>query len=117
MVRGKEVTNRHIEKCSQLLDKNNLPSPPLIDSLVSALKFPPFSDKLMLWHKIDMFSMKIRSYANGASLNGRRDIGAMYAKFLTDISLYVEDGVEIMIDHERMEKPPEAIDRDELVKD
>ena len=60
--------------------------------------------------------MKIRSYANGASLNGRRDIGAMYAKFLMDISLYVEDGVEIMIDHGWMEKPPE-VDRDELVKD
>ena len=39
----------------------------------------------------------------------------MYAKFIMDISLYVEDGVEIMIDHEWMEKPPEAIDRDELV--
>ena len=64
-----------------------------------------------------MFSMKIRSYANGASVSGRRDIGALYAKFLMDISLYVEDGAEIMIDHGWMEKPPEAIDRDELVKD
>ena len=117
MLRGKEITNKHIEKCSEQLNKNNLPSPPLLDNLVSASKSPPFSDKLMLWHKIDMFSMKIRSYANGASLNGRRDIGAMYAKLLMDISLYVEDGVEIMIDHEWMEKPPEAIDRDELVKD
>jgi hypothetical protein len=117
MLRGKDITNKHIEKCSEQLNKNNLPSTPLLDNLVSTSTSPPFSDKLMLWHKIDMFSMKIRSYANGASLNGRRDIGAMYAKLLMDISLYVEDGVEIMIDHEWMEKPPEAIDRDELVKD
>ncbi len=61
--------------------------------------------------------MKIRSYANGASLNGRRDIGAMYGKFLMDVSLFVEDGANIMIDHGWMEQPPEAIDREALAKE
>lgn len=116
MLRGKEITNKHIEICSQHLHKNNLPSPPLLDDLVSSSTFSPFSDKLMLWHKIDMFSMKIRSYANGASVNGRRDIGGMYGKFLMDIGLYVEDGANIMIEHGWMERPPEAIDRDQLAK-
>lgn len=116
MLRGKEMTNKHIELCSQQLHKNNLPSPPLLDDLVSTTTFSPFSDKLMLWHKIDMFSMKIRSYANGASLNGRRDIAGMYAKFLLDIGLYVEDGANIMIDHGWMEQPPQAIDREDLAK-
>lgn len=117
MLRGKELTNKHIETCSQQLHKNNLPSPPLLDNLVTTSTFSPFSDKLMLWHKIDTFSMKIRSYANGASLNGRRDIGAMYAKFIMDVSLYVEDGANIMIDHGWMEQPPKAIDRDKLAKE
>jgi hypothetical protein len=45
------------------------------------------------------------------SLNGRRDLGGMYAKFLTDIGLYVEDGVNIMIEQGWMEQPPKAIDR------
>lgn len=116
MLRGKEITSRHIETCSQQLHKNNLPSPPILDNLVTTSTFAPFSDKLMLWHKIDMFSMKIRTYANGASLNGRRDIGGMYAKLLMDVSLFVEDGANIMIDKGWMEQPPVAIDREGLAK-
>lgn len=117
MLRGKKITNKHIETFSQQLHKDNLPSPPYLDDLVSTSTFSPFSDKLMISHKLEMFSMKIRTYGNGASLNGRRDIGAMYGKFLMDISLYVEDGANIMIDHGWMEQPPEAADREELAKD
>jgi hypothetical protein len=73
-----------------------------------------FSDKLMMFHKIDMFSMKIRSYANAASLNGRHDLGAMYSKFLLEIGLYVQDGAKIFIDEDWMEKPPQAVDRNSM---
>ncbi|MEH6947854.1 DUF3231 family protein [Bacillus sp. JJ634] len=113
-IRGKELTNKHIEISSQKLHKDNLPSPPLLDHLVSESTISPFSDKLMLAHKIEMFSMKIRTAGNGASLNGRRDLGGIYAKFLADIGLYVEDGTNIMIDQGWMEQPPKAIDRDNL---
>ncbi|WP_258000260.1 DUF3231 family protein [Bacillus sp. Marseille-P3661] len=113
-IRGKELTHKHVEICSQHLHKENLPSHPLLDHLVSTSTEAPFSDKLMLYHKIDMFSMKIRSYANGMSLNGRRDISAMYIRFLTDVGLYLEDGMNIGIDHGWMEQPPEAADRDRL---
>jgi len=68
----------------------------------------------MVAHKIDMFSMKIRTYANGISLNGRRDIGTMYMRLLMDVGLFVEDGANIMIDRGWMEQPPEAADRDNL---
>ena len=113
-IRGKELTNKHIEISSQQLHKDNLPSPLLLDHLVSESTFSPFSDKLMLAHKIEMFSMKIRTVGNAISLNGRRDLGGMYTKFLTDIGLYVEDGANIMIDHGWMEQPPKAADRDNL---
>ncbi len=112
--RGTEINQKHIELCSQKLDNGNLPSPPLIDHLVSTSTVTPFSDKLMVFHKVDMFSMKIRSYANGLSLNGRRDIATMYSRFLMDVSLYVEDGANILIEREWMEQPPQAVDRDHL---
>lgn len=113
-IRGKELTDKQIEICYQQLHGNNLPSPPSLEHLVSPSTIAPFSDKLMLAHKIDMFSMKIRSYGNGASLNGRHDIGGMYTRFLTETALYVEDATNIMIDHGWMEQPPQAIDRDNL---
>ncbi|WP_342048824.1 DUF3231 family protein [Bacillus sp. OTU530] len=113
-VRGKELTDKQLETCSEKLYNENLPSPSSLEHLVSASTISPFSDKLMLAHKIDMFSMKIRTYGNGASLNGRRDIGAMYTKFLADIGFYVEDAANIMIDYGWMEQPPQAVNRDEL---
>jgi hypothetical protein len=112
--RGKKLTMQHVEQLTEKLHKEDLPSPPLIDDLVEASTISPFSDKLMMSHKIDMFSMKIRTCANAMSLNGRRDIGAMYGKLLFDIGRYVEDGANIMIDHGWMEQPPHAVDRDHL---
>ncbi|MGE8205015.1 DUF3231 family protein [Heyndrickxia sp. NPDC080065] len=113
-LRGKDITNKHVELCSEQLHKENLPSPIFLDHLVSTSTTTPFSDKLMLSHKIDMFSMKVRSYANALSLNGRLDLAGMYSKFLMDNGLYVEDGTNIMIEHGWFEKPPEAVDRDNL---
>lgn len=116
MLRGKEITSKHIESSSKKLNKENLPSLPLLDDMVSTSTIPPFSDKLMLWHKIEMFSMKVRTYANGLSLNGRRDIGVMYGKFLADVGVYVEDGANIMIDNAWMEQPPAAVNRENIAK-
>jgi len=113
--RGKKLNHKHIDLMSDKLSKDELPIPPSIDHLVRPSTEPPFSDKLMIFHKIDMFSMKIREYANGASLNGRKDIGTLFAKYQLDVALYVEDGANIMIDHGWMEQPPEALDRDQLL--
>lgn len=112
--RGKEIAMNHVEACAQQLHNDDLPSHPLLDDLVEVSTISPFSDKLMLFHKIDMFSMKVRTYANALSLNGRRDLGGMYAKFLTDIARYVEDGANIFINEGWMEQPPQAADRDYL---
>jgi hypothetical protein len=68
----------------------------------------------MVFHKVDMFSIKIRSFANSLSLNGRKDIALMYMKALSEVALFVEDGANILIENGWMEQPPKAIDRDEL---
>jgi hypothetical protein len=61
-----------------------------------------------------MFAMKIRSYANSISVNGRRDLAAMYSRFILDVGFYVEDAMSIMIENDWMERPPEAADRNDL---
>ncbi|MCJ8008300.1 DUF3231 family protein [Lederbergia wuyishanensis] len=115
--RGKDINHKHIEGLSKKLSEDHLPSPTLLDHLVTTSTSAPFSDKLMVFHKIDMFSMKIREYANGASLNGRKDIGVLYARCLLDVSLYVEDGANLMIDHNWLEQPPGAPNRNQLIKE
>jgi Protein of unknown function (DUF3231) len=110
--RGKEITTSNIESYKQKLHDENLPSPPYLDDLVTNSTFSPFSDKIMLFHKIDMFSIKIRALGNSFAVNGRRDIGMIYLKAIMRNSYFVERAARIMIEKGWFEQPPAAIDRD-----
>jgi hypothetical protein len=110
-VRGEEILDKHIQQLTQFLAKEDLPAPPTLAHLVTDSAFSPFSDKLMLFHKLDMFSMRLRTYGNSISLDGRHDVAATYAKFVMDVANYVEDGANIMIDLGWMEQPPGAMKR------
>jgi hypothetical protein len=112
--KGKELTHKSINRYMQQLESANLPSPSYIDHLVTTSKVSPFSEKLMLYHKVDMFSMKMRAFGNSVAVSGRHDIGFMYTRTLMNITLFVEDAAEILIENGWMEKPPEAVDRDNL---
>ncbi len=112
--RGKNINKKHIELLTNILNDSDLPAPTLIDHLVTDSTTKVFSDKIMLAHKIDMFSMKIRSYGKGSSLNGRTDIGAIYARCIADVSLYIKSGADIMIQNDWMEQPPMAPNREDL---
>lgn len=112
---GKGITSKHIDECSHILHKEDLPSPQLVDDMVTTSTEFTFSDKLMLFHKIDMFTMRIRSYGNSMSVSGRHDISLLLTRMLSEIGLYVNEGAKIFIENGWMEKPPHAINRNELI--
>lgn len=116
-ISGKDFTHRHIELYMEKLHNEDLPTPSFLDHLVTTSTFAPFSDKLMLFHKMDMFSMKIRSFGNSVAVNGRHDIGFMYTRALMQISTFVEDAAKIMIENGWMEQVPYAAERDRIAKD
>jgi hypothetical protein len=109
--RGRDMTATNIENYIQKLHDENLPSPTFLDDLVTTTLFSPFSDKLMLFHKMDMFSMKIRAFGNSVAVNGRHDVGLLYIKSLMKIGAFVEDAAKIMIEKGWMEQPPSAAKR------
>jgi hypothetical protein len=113
-LKGKEITDKEVQRFQDKMHNDNLPFPSQIDHLVTDSTYSPFSDRIMVFHKVDMFSIKIRSFANSIAVNGRRDISLMYMKSLAEVSLFVEDGANIMIEHGWMEQPPKAIDRKDL---
>jgi hypothetical protein len=116
-VKGEELTDKIVEDFIQKLHHDNLPSPSLVDHLVTTSTLSPFSDKLMVFHKMDMFSMRVRNFGNSMAVNGRRDLALMYAKSLKDISDFVNDAADIMIENGWMETPPEAADREDLASE
>ncbi|MEH6949428.1 DUF3231 family protein, partial [Bacillus sp. JJ634] len=106
-----EMTDKAVKQCIEKLHSENLPTPSYIDHLVTTSDYPPFSDKIMLSHKLDMFSMKIRSFGNSLAVNGRRDIGALYVRNMTNVGVFVDDAANILIDKGWLESPPKAFDR------
>ncbi|NYE08720.1 hypothetical protein F4694_005569 [Bacillus niacini] len=109
--KGRDLTQTNLERYMQKLHDENLPSPPLLDHLVTNSTFSPFSDKIMLFHKADMFSMKLRAFGNSVAVNGRHDVGLVYTKSFAKISLFCEEAAKLMIENGWMEKPPYAAER------
>lgn len=115
--KGRDMTTADIKNYMQKLHDENLPSPSFLDDLVTTSTFSPFSNRLMLFHKIDMFSMKLRAIGNSVAVNGRHDLGFMYSKSLLKVSWFVEEAAKIYIGKGWMEKPPEAVERNKLVSE
>jgi hypothetical protein len=66
----------------------------------------------MLFHKVDMFSIKIRAFGNSLAVSPRRDLGFLYGRSLKNVVLFVDDGANILIDKGWLESPPQAFERD-----
>jgi hypothetical protein len=113
-LRGKEIAAKHYDIYSKVLQKEGLSSSPILDPFVTASTSPPFSDKLMMFHKLDMFSMRIRTYGNALAFCARHDVGVKYGRLILEVMSYVEDGANILIDHGWLEQPPQAADREAL---
>lgn len=115
--RGIDLTKSNIESYTKKLNDENLPAPSYLDDLVTTSTTAPFSDKLMLFHKMDMFSIKIRSFGNSAAVNGRHDIGLIYTKAMMKNAVFVEEAMKLMIENGWMEQIPQAAEREKLTSD
>lgn len=115
-IRVKKLASKHMELFSEKLQNEDLPSHPPLDHLVTNSTDSPFSDKLMLFHKIDMLLVRIRVYGNASSFCSRHDLTATLGRSLLEVGNCAEDGANIMIDLGWFEQPPQAVDRDTLVR-
>jgi hypothetical protein len=114
---GRDMTATNVQNYMQMLHDENLPAPSFLDDLVTSSTFSPFSDKIMLFHKMDMFSMKMRAFGNSVAVNGRHDVGFLYTRSFMKIGRFVEDAAKIYIEKGWMESAPHAVNRDKLEKD
>ncbi len=114
MVRGTDMTYKHIEVFSSILHENDLPSPNHWESEVTNSTTSPFSDKLMMFHSLLLLSTAVGFYGAGMAVCMRRDIGLQYQRIITETQKLTEDGAELFIDKGWMEQAPQADDRKKL---
>ena len=108
------MAGKHYDVFTELLNNADLPAPTALDDHVMATHEAPFSDKLMLFHKIDMYAMRIRSYGHTLSFSSRHDLAAKIVRLTVEAGNYLEDGANILIDLGGMEQPPQSINREEF---
>ncbi|OLS38123.1 hypothetical protein BTR22_06385 [Alkalihalophilus pseudofirmus] len=114
ILRGKDIANKQVAIFRKLLETNDIPVPSPWDSAVTESTVAPFSDKLMLFHITAMSAAGIGNYGAAMAASPRKDIGLKYARLLMEISLYAEDGANLMIENGWLEQPPQVPDRNEL---
>ncbi|MFC4101630.1 DUF3231 family protein [Paenibacillus xanthanilyticus] len=115
-LRGLGIATKHYNLFTKILQADFLSAPPSLDPLVLNNTQSPFSDRLMMFHKMDMFTVRIRAYGNALSMSARHDVASKYGRLMLEVGNYVEDGANIMIEHGWLEQPPQAADREALAK-
>jgi hypothetical protein len=116
LLRGKQIAQKHIDIFSDYLNKEDLPVPMGWDASVGDSTTPIFSDKLIMFHISAMIAAGVGNYGMAMAASPSRDLGIRYASLIPEIALYAEDGANIMIDRGWMEEPPQADDRNQLMK-
>lgn len=114
--RGKELSQKHVETFSDYLIKEDLPAPANSDPKVLNTTTNVFSDRLMMYHTLTMIQAGIGNMSSALATSLRRDLVAQYAAFIPEITLYAEDGANLMIKNGWLEEPPQADDRDQIIK-
>jgi len=115
MQRGVKMCQSQFTELSRRLSEDDLPLPRKWESEITDSVIAPFSDKMMLFHIVMMISASAAFYGAGLSVSQRKDLAVQYMKLTTEVGLFAEDGVNLLIKNGWMEQPPGAIDRQKLM--
>jgi hypothetical protein len=114
--RGVDMAHKHVQIFSSVLYENDVPAPPTYSDLVTSSTEPPFSDKLMMYLVNSLIQSGYAMYGLALSFSARHDLALHYTRLMMEVGQYADDGAQLMIQNDWMEKPPQAPDRRDLMK-
>ena len=116
MLRGKEISKKHIEIFTSKLLEDEIETPQLPDMAISESITQTFSDKLLMFHMSLLSASGIGNYATAAAASQRSDLAVDYERLSLEIARYAKSGADIMIKHSWLEEPPGTTDRAKLAR-
>ncbi|GEN46393.1 DUF3231 family protein [Alkalibacillus haloalkaliphilus] len=116
MIRGKEISQKHIEIFTKNLTNNDISPPNSSDIGVTDSTTAPFSDKLNMFHMSLLAAAGIGNYSTAAAASQRLDLIVNYERLSVEVARYALDGAELMIKNNWLEEPPGTIDKKTLTK-
>lgn len=114
MLRGKEISQKHIKIFVDTFLKDNIEAPQVPDVAVSDSTTQTFSDKLMMFHMSLISAAGIGNYATASAASQRLDLAVNYERLSLEITRLAKSGADIMIKHSWLEQPPGIKDRVKL---
>ncbi|WP_433956839.1 DUF3231 family protein [Cytobacillus horneckiae] len=115
LLRGKEISEKHVKVFSDTLIKNNIQSPVNADSSITNSTAQVFSDKLVMFHMGMLTAAGTGNYATAAAASQRNDLILNYERLSLEIAQYAKDIANLMIDNEWLEQPPGTMDKEQLI--
>ena len=105
------TSDDQIQLLGKLLKKDQLPTPPSLETEVTTSQEPPFSDKLMLYHT--GFLLQVSQAYHGAGLASamRTDLVTTYEKIILKNLAITKEWFNLMTKNKWLEQPPMAADR------
>ncbi|MBS4219770.1 DUF3231 family protein [Bacillus sp. FJAT-49711] len=117
MLRGKEISGKHIKIFTSILLENDIETPQLPDVAISNSTTQTFSDKLMMFQMSLLSAAGIGNYATAAAASQRSDLVLNYERLSLEIAQFAKDGATTMIKHSWLEQPPGTKDRKKLARE
>lgn len=116
LIRGNKITDKQAEVLGDILENEDLPIPKTFDYEVTTSKESPFSDRLILFHYTVVLAYTILGYGYALTNSVRKDVSTTFIRLISELLEFAKDGTDLMIEHNWLERPPEATDRSELIQ-
>jgi hypothetical protein len=117
MLRGKDISKKHVQVFTKILMDNDINPPIPSDVCITDSTIPPFSDKLAMFHMSFISAAGTGNYATAAAASQRRDLVLNYERLSLEIAMYAKDGADIVIKNAWLEQPPGTRDKEQLTKE
>lgn len=112
--KSKQLCAKRVDRIQSLNSKENLPYQPTYESEITDSTISPYSDKLIMFQAMLFYQIAVARYGNALSSVVRRDISAMFAKYILETGLISDEGLKLSIEKGWFEQPPLVVDRDNL---
>ncbi|SMQ86747.1 Protein of unknown function [Bacillus sp. OV166] len=116
MLRGKDISEKHVKIFTGVLLDNDTQSPVSADVSITNSTAEVFSDKLIISHIGILTATGSGNYATAAAASQRSDLILNYERLSLEIAQYAKDIAYLMIQNEWLEQPPGTMDKVKLAK-
>lgn len=108
--RGEQIAKKHLDVFQSLLEADDLPQLPTWENEITESTVAPFSERLMLFKTSIFVASTVGLYGTALSTIMRKDLGVNFSRLMTELALYGEDTLKLMIELGFLDQLPLAKD-------